>query len=190
MYYVYNANLIDLYADNTVDFVANQCNCFGHMGKGIALEIKQRIPEAYGADVNFPIEKGEARLGKFSWYDDGLHGGVVNLYGQLHWNKKGQNTDSWALDNAMTEFFDMLRHNHPFFTKQTSRGKYNVGFPRLIGCGLGGGEWSVVHKMLEAKGFEYQDIANIWIVSLDKSPYEQIESMTPPVERKKAWELN
>jgi len=44
--------------------------------------------------------------------------------------------------------------------------------------------------MLEAKGFEYQDIANIWIVSLDKSPYEQIESMTPPVERKKAWELN
>lgn len=60
-----SGDLLQLAVDGHFDVIIHGCNCQCQMGKGIALAIKRRFPEAYAADCR--TAKGDvAKLGTIS----------------------------------------------------------------------------------------------------------------------------
>lgn len=117
--------------------ICHQTNCMGVMGSGIARAIRASYPAAYQALVD-RYARGEATLGSTDivWNEDGRY--VVNCYAQQNYLPRGvRHTNYEALQACLSDI------------KRTFYGKdYVIGFPYKIGCGLGGGDWSVVYKMI------------------------------------------
>ncbi len=140
-----------LQSDCTV--IAHQCNCFATMGAGIAKQIKQRYPEAYEADRNFPIPIGSRkRLGHFSKARVGNRL-IYNLYGQYRYGR-GKHTELTMLEKAVRSMLEDLKEHE---------GK--IGFPYRIGAGLAGGDWNEIEEMLERCSEEFE--RNLYLYRLD-----------------------
>ena len=155
-------DIIDLAFAWELAAVVHVCNCFNTMGAGLAAQIKKRCPEAYAADTafvaNYPEDVRWRMLGEHSEATiprgDGTTFQVINAYTQY---KPGANFEYAALDCVLS--------NGALYGLGTSdlwHGKGRVGFP-LIGCGIGGGDWGVVRRMLE-------ETEGMW-----KSIYKQAE---------------
>ena len=130
-------DLLQLALDGKFDVIVHGCNCQCQMGKGIALSVKQRFPEAYAADC--ATSKGDpAKLGSISVADierDGLTFHVVNGYTQFHWQGKGVKADYQAIRKVMQA------------VKARFAGK-RIGYPK-IGAGLAGGDWQTIVAIIE-----------------------------------------
>ena len=63
---------------------------------------------------------------------------VVNIYGQLNYGYDGKRyTDYNAFRRALTVFSYLPPK------------RATIGFPKNIGCGLGGGDWKVISSIIE-----------------------------------------
>jgi O-acetyl-ADP-ribose deacetylase (regulator of RNase III) len=107
------------------------------MGKGIALSIKQRFPEAYAVDC--ATSKGDpTKLGTISVAEirrgiRAFH--IVNGYTQFHWRGDGVKADYEAIRMVMKA------------VKIKFTGK-SIGYPK-IGAGLAGGDWGIIAPIIE-----------------------------------------
>lgn len=131
-----DANLLEY----DLDGFGHQANCFHTMGAGIAASIKAKYPEAFEADLLFGRRGESGKLGKFSvakTYDEKF---VYNLYGQYNMGGWKRQTSYDALCNALTGVKEHAK---------TNMVKY-LGFPRNMGCVLGGGDWRVVKALIES----------------------------------------
>lgn len=133
-------NLITLAKEGKFDVIAHGCNCFCVMGAGIA----PQMDKAFGCShfrLEKPSYKGDInKLGQID-YDDGKLA-VVNCYTQYGFGSN--HTD--GIDKPFDyEAFDlcMRKINHIF------KGKH-IGLPQ-IGCGLAGGDWDVVKRMIQRR---------------------------------------
>lgn len=143
-----DANLLEY----PLDGFGHQCNCFHTMGAGIAAAIKAKYPEAYEADLKFGRRGDTSKLGKFSTvktYDEKY---VYNLYGQYNMGTWKRQTSYDALCNALTGVKEHALNN---MVKR-------LGFPRNMGCMLGGGDWRVVYALIQSV-FEGDDNFEIYI---------------------------
>lgn len=143
-----NANLLEY----ELDGFCHQANCFHTFGAGIAASIKAKYPEAYAADLKFGRRGDNAKLGKFSvvrTYDEKY---VYNLYGQYSMGGWKRQTNYDALCNALTGVKEHAMNN---LVKR-------LGFPRNMGCMLGGGDWRVVYALIQSV-FEGDDNFEIYI---------------------------
>ena len=125
-------NLLDMFDSGYFDVIAHGANCFNIMGAGIAKQIKERYPEAFYADMYCHLNDVE-KLGNLSCTEEG---DIVNLYTQYH---PGKNFSYTAFRLALRK----LKHhygNHGFA----------FGFPQ-IGCGIGGGNWEKVKKIIQTE---------------------------------------
>ena len=69
--------------DTSCDVIVNTVNCMGVMGKGIALEVKNRFPEVYYA-YKQKCRNKEIRIGKlFLWR--GSNPWILNFPTKFHW---------------------------------------------------------------------------------------------------------
>lgn len=130
-------DLIQLFKEKKFDIIVHGCNCFNVMGAGIASQIKQEFPEAFEADAKFLIPvKSFHRLGNYSYSVIGHPGRnaqwIVNAYTQYN---PGQNLDYNALELVLKKI------NRDFAPER-------IGLP-LIGCGIAGGKWHIVRKIIE-----------------------------------------
>ena len=129
------------------DVMFHQANCFSTMGSGIARQIKSMYPQVYEADRNAPLTP-EAKFGHFTWAPiitpAGKSATMVNLYGQYRYGLDKQHTDYDKLYQAIQLCLDSLLELH-----NGSISHLKFGVPKNMGCGRGGGEWSVVLDMLE-----------------------------------------
>lgn len=120
-----------------VDVIAHGANCFNTMGGGIALQIARQYPEAQKVDrMTSPGDKG-----KLGTYTKAKSGGktIYNLYTQYDFGGPDPNVDYAAVHNALSKMrLDVDRTNPDA----------KIGLPR-IGCGLAGGDWSVVELIIE-----------------------------------------
>ena len=130
-------DLLKLALAGEFDVIVHGCNCFGDMGKGIALAVKQQFPEAYQADLA-TTKADRAKLGRFSSaliQRSGVSFVVVNAYTQFDWRGRGVKVDYAAMASVFTQI------------KQQFAGK-RIGYP-LIGAGLAGGDWAVIAPIID-----------------------------------------
>lgn len=133
-------DLIKAAKKGEVDVIIHQCNCFNNMGAGIAPQIAKAFPNAKLIDE--ATKKGDAsKLGTFT-IDKSSDVWVVNLYGQFGWWKRKDgkiNTEYDKLEQGFKSLSSLLLIERPNVT---------IGLPK-IGCGLGGGSWNTVAKIIE-----------------------------------------
>lgn len=135
--------------------IMHQANCFSTMGAGIAKLIAELYPEAEIADREY-IGKPEDKLGKFS-FATVKNITIVNLYGQFHYGR-GKQTNYKMLEKAINDFIEFAKENKINMDK--------IGVPYKMGCGLAGGDWAIVEKILFEQSEKHN--LNIYIYQLQK----------------------
>jgi len=136
---VIQGDLLDFPAGITV--IADGRNAQGVMGGGLALAIKKRYPKVYEA-YRTVYERGDLTLGSLipTEVEDGKF--VFGLITQEHYGTDRRHTDYEAL-------YVCLLGVRLSLESSLKQGREHVlGLPHKIGCGLGGGEWSVVSAMI------------------------------------------
>ena len=130
------------------DIIAHGCNCHQMMGAGIALGVKKVFPMAHlidHKDKREPIQ----RLGDLTYvHNIGSDVFVVNLYTQFY---GGANLDYSALELSLRK----LTMEFP--------APRRIGLP-MIGCGIAGGDWNKVKRIIKRVLSEY----DVTIVIYDK----------------------
>lgn len=127
-------NLITMAQGGDFDIIIQGCNCFCAFGRGLAKEIKERLPKAYKADCK--TKKGDInKLGNYSVCDDYDDFTVINCYTQFHYSNESPQIDYEALTLCLRKI------NHEF------KGA-TIGVP-LIGAGLAGGDWLKIHEIID-----------------------------------------
>jgi O-acetyl-ADP-ribose deacetylase (regulator of RNase III) len=135
-----HGNLLDMAEAGEFDIVVQGCNCFNTMGGGIAREIRERYPQAAGAD-NMTDRGNYMKLGTWT-YAPANHAIshpnnflIINAYTQYSMS----NDEDVFEYVAFTLILQKLAHLYP--TKR-------FGFP-FIGQGLARGNPARINEMLE-----------------------------------------
>lgn len=128
--------------DEPTEAIVNTVNCVGVMGKGVALEFKNRWPENYRAykelcDKNLLVTGQMFVFQNISMFDNGSHKYLINFPTKKHWRSKSK-------ISYIEEGLDAL------ILEITKLKIKSVSLPPL-GCGNGGLEWSDVKTLIEAK---------------------------------------
>jgi len=119
--------------------ICHQVNCQGVMGSGLAKQIKAKWPEVYSSYKKYcdSFTNKKLLLGK-------AQGVRVNGNTQIVYNLFGQNTYGYGhlytSYDALQKCFIRVAAKH--------RGQ-TIAMPYMLGCNRGGGDWSVVYKMIE-----------------------------------------
>lgn len=116
--------------------IVNTVNCVGVMGKGIALEFKNRYPKMF-KEYSEMCEQGELKPGKPYFYQDLLGISILIFPTKDHWRSPSKLS-------YIVSGLDWFRENYT---------KYNVtsiAFPPL-GCGNGGLTWDIVGPVMYSK---------------------------------------
>lgn len=129
----------NLLAANT-DYICHQVNCMNVMGAGVAKAIYSKWPEVKTEYHKFcnGVAEPKALLGQFQIVPlRGESRSVINIFGQLNYGRRPGTvyTDYGALQTAFTGINSLC-------ASQT------IAFPYGFGCGLAGGDWIVVEKLM------------------------------------------
>ena len=148
----------DLIRDSTVDVICHQVNCQGVMGKGIAKQIHATYPRVYHyyhQTCSDAFKYNISPLGscQLVYTDDTKSRIVANLFGQYYYGTNRRQTNYNALRNALH-----ILSNNRFLRKHS----YTLGFPYLIGCALGGGDWNIMLPMIEEELSDYPGTVEVW----------------------------
>lgn len=125
------------------NLLVHQVNCRGVMGSGIAKVVREKYPQVYTSYIKeVKSSSTMALLGSASLLgyaqivkitDDFS---ICNLFGQNYYGRDGKRyTDYEALSRA----FEAINQK---FSGQT------ITIPYNLGCGLGGGNWSIVYAII------------------------------------------
>lgn len=130
--------------ESDCDYICHQVNCQGVMGSGIAKQIRDKWPEVYKYyrdryERTHGIISSRNFLGSIDivpLYGSGKH--VINIYSQDDYGCDGSRFTSY---DAFTDALHEIKRRTPF--------RCTIGFPKNIGCGLGGGNWRVIQALIE-----------------------------------------
>lgn len=145
-----------------VDYICHQVNCQGKMGSGIAKSIKEKWPIAYDNYMEMWLHaKGSSfggpedhLLGKISTVRIDSNKSVINMFAQSHYGYDGRRYTSY---DAFWSCLGEIKATIPKGSK--------IGFPKNIGCGLGGANWEVIQRMIyEVLDNDYK----VYIYELEK----------------------
>lgn len=128
------------------NIICHQVNCQGVMGSGIAKQIRAAYPsvfkaykdlcDVYGCDFVFgiahmcPISEVKGRY-------------IANMFAQYHYLPRGINHTDYERFRSCCQQLKTLIPTELVGTE------FTIGFPDHIGCGLGGGDWNIVKKIIE-----------------------------------------
>ncbi|MCB0485998.1 MAG: macro domain-containing protein [Flavobacteriaceae bacterium] len=126
-----NGNLFS----NNFDIRINTINCVGAMGKGIALEFKNRYPNMYW-EYKELCSANKIKPGKM-WVWQNLYETIINFPTKRHWKDNSRYDD---IELGLNDLYRILQ-------KQNNK---TVAIPAL-GCGNGGLNWKIVSKMIYDK---------------------------------------
>lgn len=138
MIYYVKGNLLD----SNCDYICHQVNCQGVMGSGIARQIRERWPEVYESYRDFYedcVWRNRNMLGNIDfvpiWNTKQM---VINMFCQ---DKCGYDGERYTSYDA----FATALYNIAYKVDEGC----GIGFPKNIGCGLGGGNWKVISALIE-----------------------------------------
>lgn len=124
--------------NSDADVIIHQVNCRGVMGSGIAKQIRDKYPMVYSSYKNICKDyKPEVLLGHAQYVVVNDDKTICNVFGQLNYGYKDKvYTNYKALEKA---FKYIAKH---------SKDK-TIAIPYNIGCCRGGGDWSIVYKLIQ-----------------------------------------
>lgn len=142
-----DGDLISLALENKFDVIAHGCNCKNMMGAGIALQMTKTfkadllddtyLEEMLKVDTAFNDIEKLGNIVSFIPYHEKYFSNVpkdlivVNAYTQYY---PGKNLDISALILCLRKMNKLFKGKH-------------IGLPR-IGCGIAGGDWTVVKQII------------------------------------------
>lgn len=150
-----------LESDCTV--IMHQANCFSIMGAGVAKAIADKYPNAKKVDKESHYSP-EYKYGKFTYSveDNGVT--IANLYGQFNLGRFKSYEEKVERERMLRMAVNLFL----FSAKANNSGTVNlkkVGVPYKIGCGISGGDWDVVARILN-EASQTHDI-DIYIYKLE-----------------------
>lgn len=130
--------------DAGTTYIVHQVNCQGVMGAGLAKQIKERYPNVFKMYRNMCILYAQRKsdlLGTAQIIPcDGSNSQfIVNVFAQVDYGRSGLYTNYDAFRVAMEHLAITMAQN-PTAT---------VAFPYMIGCGLAGGDWNIISRIIE-----------------------------------------
>ena len=127
-------NAVDALIDGEIDVLLHVCNNKGVMGSGIALEIKNKIPDAYQVYKGDP-ELGEVTIGKYGDYHVCR---VYNMVAQEGYGRGIRHLNYGALADCL----------HQAAIEASYSGSPAIGLPYKMGADRAGGNWEIVLEMV------------------------------------------
>ena len=128
--------------------ICHQVNCLGVMGAGIALQIRYQFPTVFKKYKCFcNRHESEELLGQAQFCKIGEEKYICNLFGQMNCDANKRQTDYNALNSAVIEMLEKLKSNN-FIPKK-------IAIPKYIGCGLAGGDWTIVKEIFTSRIEEF-----------------------------------
>ncbi len=131
-------DLIKLFQEGQFDAIVHGCNCHNTMGAGIAKSLSEAYPDLLRIDKEYMIPVGDIhRLGNFTKLtirngDPNKVQWIINAYSQYN---PGKDLDYNALELILKKINFLFKGER-------------IGLP-LIGCGIAGGNWNVVKKIIQ-----------------------------------------
>jgi O-acetyl-ADP-ribose deacetylase (regulator of RNase III) len=136
----------DLLRQDDVDAIVNTVNCVGVMGKGIALQFKNKWPENNRA-YEIACKLKEVRPGRMFVFDSGglvKPNYIINFPTKDHWRGKSR--------------IEYIRDGLVDLVEQVKRlGIRSIAIPPL-GCGNGGLDWEEVRPLIERAFDDLPDV--------------------------------
>lgn len=125
--------------ESGADVILHQVNCKGVMGSGVAKQVKEKYPDVYLEYLCWcrnPIMKGKL-LGRIQIFDICDSKTIVNMFAQDEFGRGGRcYTNYDALKSCLEQV-------------NTHFAGCTVAIPYKMSCDRGGGDWSIVSKMIE-----------------------------------------
>ena len=143
-----------------LDYYCHQVNCQGKMGSGIAKSIREKWPVVYDRYIetfNYAkrfISISDYLLGLINIVEVEKDKNVINMFAQEYYGYDGRRYTSY---DAFWSCLDEIKTNIPKGSK--------IGFPKGIGCGLGGANWQVIETMIREV---LDDDYKVYIYELEK----------------------
>ena len=127
--------------------IAHQVNCLGVMGGGVAKQIKDKWNEVYEEyKSELALFKENAPLGlSFNIETKDKKHIIMNVFGQYYYGTDKKYTDYQALKRGM--IYGICDYRELYGIDDNVQ--LPIAIPHGIGCGLAGGDWIVVRKLLE-----------------------------------------
>ena len=125
--------------------ICQQVNMQGVMGAGLAKQIKQKWPVVFGL-YQEKLRNPRTTLGDVDFVSVNAGITVASIFAQRGYGRGVRQTDYAALEmglKAIAGFVRVPREQFPGYKI------WDVYVPYGIGCGLGGGDWDVVSKLIE-----------------------------------------
>ena len=127
-----NGNAVSALIDGEIDCLLHVCNNKGVMGSGIALEIKNRIPDAYTAYRYEDCNLGVVTQGKYH-----RGGSVLNMVAQDGYGQCRRHLNYGALAECLFEIYADFPASKV------------LGIPYKMGADRAGGDWNIVLELIE-----------------------------------------
>ena len=123
--------------------IVQQVNAQGVMGGGIALAIREKWPlvwDTYSSVIKQRTpDKGASYMGMVIYVQAARGLYIANIVSQQFFGRDGKRYTSYdALDIGLNKVRDFAERNNID----------HIHYP-LIGCGLGGGDWSIVSAIID-----------------------------------------
>lgn len=162
----------------TEGIIIQQVNAQGVMGSGVAKDIRDRYPvvfEEYSKVVkpNGLYDRGIEYMGMMIPVQVDTNLWVCNIVGQQFYGREpekqwlGRYTSYDALQLGLRKVYQFALENFVLTDDLKWATRPTIHYP-LIGCGLGGGEWSIVKAIIdsELKGLKH----HLWVLSENDKP--------------------
>ena len=147
MIYNINGNILNC----EQKYIIHQVNCQGSMGAGLAKQLANKYPEIIKPYKDTCLKNLQSKLLGEVLRTKTKDGKIIlNVFGQGYYGIGSKQTNYNALIGGLTKIF--LNANG------------DVAMPYKMGCGLAGGNWTKVYKIIEilAEDFKY----NIYIYKI------------------------
>ena len=141
------------------DVICHQVNCRGVMGAGLAKQVRDQNPMVFAAYKDMCRVYGDAALGqvlyvptdKTSSLPDEDRCYIANCFGQAGYSRYGRLTNYEALRACFITVRQFAQEYH-----------LTVAIPYKIGCGLAGGDWDTVRRIIDEVFSGYDGEVQIW----------------------------
>lgn len=121
--------------------IIHQVNCKGVMGAGFAKQVKDKYPQLFKNYRERCMMFDYTELLGTNYYYEDENIIIVNMFSQNNYGTEARQTNY----EAMATCLDKIRKMYPTQT---------IIAPYRVGCGLGGGDWNIVSKLLEKYNIE------------------------------------